>query len=371
MYGALSNLLYMFIIAILILASRDWYRLSIERGDVKKKMPIIAIVIVAFIFGLFNKLNTEWIGNSIYGGDRQNYLQDYYGRLTGYQGFDLFLRLAATYIGDFNLTLYFTTFLCCLTILIVLRYSEQATPSTLAFILASNFVFFTFTGLKQALAGIFVNIFFLLALSRRRGFVVDVCCIAMMFLSVQFHITGYVLLPVFFMLRLNYDRGRKSALIFMVLLITLLFMEPILLGLARFLGSNATVLVDKINEYLTEDALQPAEGRLAFLKGVPYYCLTYFAASSRHEMVSKIQNYDRYLIISGLASMFSASTIVSYWFPRFTYLFVFPCAILYGLLVMGIEDKRRRQLMTLTILMPLLFFTLRSNMLVFINYGGY
>ena len=371
MYGLLSTFIYVLIVAVLVLASRDQYKLSSLLGDKRTKMALVTILVASLAFSLLNKFCTECNDASSYGGDRLNYLQDFYGRRTGYEGFDLYLRMANAFIGDYNVTLYLTTFLCCFVMLAAYKESDLATPEALAFVFASNFVFFTFTGLRQALAGIFVNIFFVLMLSEKKSLAKDLLCILLAIVSVQFHITGYILLPIYLLLKLNYNNGWKSAVLFIALILILFFMEPILRQLARISSGNISILANKINDYMTQDASQASESGLSLLKGLPYYFLTYYAASRRKEMTKIIPYYDKYLVISGIASMFALSTIISYWFSRFTLLFIFPCSILYCILLQGEQDKKRSQLLKFAVIAPLLLFTLRANLLVFINYGGY
>ena len=368
-HGMSSIAIYLLICIVFIGFAHNSYRRSIRIGKPQKKLSFFVIIVTSFFFALLNRFNTL---PGMYGSDRINYLQDFNGRLTAYSSFDWYLQsLKKVTGGSFDLTLYITTFICCCVLLCVYKYCKYTSPYTLMFILSTNFVFFTFTGLKQSIAAVFANVFFLIILSDKRNVITDIVCWIAILFACSFHVTGYILVPLYFILRLNYRNNKRSLRILILFLISILFMRQILLGLAYVSGSILPLLSNKITEYLAEDTQQTTEGTLAVLKGVPYYALALYAFKRRNKYVNRIPKFDQLFILSVVVALLAFSTIISYWFSRFTVLFVFPAGVLFGQMIKESDNKVDKHNLEILVLIPMLFFTLRSVLLVYVNYGGY
>lgn len=369
LYGCLSILVYLFINLIVIPLSFGQYRESEKSGVSKKKLSIVCCILVSLVYALYNKFNTV---PQVMGGDRQNYLQDFNGRSTGYEAFDIFLRIVFEVTnGDFFSLLYLTTFLCVFVLLVSYKYSRQGTPYALMFYFSTNYVFFTFTGLKQAIAGIFFNLFFLVMLWDSDKRVKDLIGVFLIMMACSMHVTGYILIPVFFLLKLDFNTEIKRISITAILLALIVLFEPIMLGLSRVLNSAIPMLSTKISEYLGEDSIQSTGTVATVLRGVPYYMLCFFAISDHHFYASKIKNFDRMFLLAIVASLLSVSTVFSYWLSRAASCLIFPVGLLFGQMFSVSDAPRQRQQLLLFVLLPMLFFTLRSAFLVFSIYGGF
>lgn len=367
-HGIASIFLYLFSCSIILLIANNSYKKSVRIGEQKRKITFLFVFIISLFFGYYNSFNSI---PGLYGGDRLNYLQDFFGRLTAYPGFDWYLRMMRKLTnGSFQSMLNFTTFICCFFMLIAYKYCPISTIDTLVYILTTNFVFFTFVGLKQGTAGIFANLFFLILFSGKKSRIMDALCWLMIILACSFHVTGYILIPIYFMMRLEY-KGKKSLRLLMVLIAAIVLMRPLLLSLASIIYPILPRVTLKIYEYLAEGNTQDLDGTLAVIKGLPYYILALFAIRNRNYYITKIPDYDKLLILTVLAALLAFSTIISYWFSRLSNLFVFPLGLLFGQLVLHAEFEAKKHNLIILVLFPELFLTLRSIILVFLNYGGY
>lgn len=367
--GLFSAFIYIFICIITIAFSFNSYAKAIRVGKNERKISMVLVIVVSIVFSFYNKFNSV---PQFYGDDRKNYMQDFYGRLTTYSGFDWYLKLMNKVThGNFELMLYFTTFICCLILLIVYKYSNNSSPYALFFLFSSNFVFFTFVGLKQAIAGIFANLFFLFILAEAPNIITEIMCLATVILACYFHVTGYILVPIYILMKINYKNNKKAISIILLMLLAILFMKQLLLGMADALELVLPNISYKITEYLGEDTIQVTEGTLSVLKGFPYYFITYYALKNRKRYVEKIPDFNRLLVLSFVASILAVSTIVSYWFSRFTFMFLFPVSLLFSNMIQCAKSKVEKHNILILVLIPMLLFTLRSLLLVIVNYGGY
>ena len=368
-HGIFSILIYLLICMVFIVISNDSYQRSLRLEKSNKKLSYLIIIITSIAFALFNKYNTV---TSVIGSDRQNYLQDFNGRLTSSPAFDWYLSTFRSITGNnYELTLYITTFICCFVLFFVYKYCEYSTPYTLMFLLSTNFVFFSFTGLKQILTCTFANIFFLLILSKKKNIIIEIITWITVLLACLFHVTGFILIPIYFVMKLNYRNSKKAMRIMVILLLLIIFMRPLLLGLTKLLGTVLPQLSYKILEYFAEDTQQTTDGTFAVFKGIPYYILTYYAFKRRNRYLNLIFKYDQLFILSFIASLFVFSTIISYWLSRFAIMFCFPLGILFGQMIENSNSRAEKNNLEILVLVPMLFFTLRANMLVYLNYGGY
>ena len=345
--------------------------LNSKRKDKRYRAKITTVYVILFslAFAAYNKLLTE---NSLHdglGGDRLNYRQDFYGRATGYAGYDFYDELIHKFTEDFNLYMYITTFICCIGIFTAYNLHKITNPKNLRIMMCTPIVFFTFTGYKQCMSSIFVMLFFSI-MSYEPSWKRNILAILSVVLACSFHSTAYLLIPLFFLLQK--DRKYKFGIVIIVLVAIFFFIEPLCRWIANILSPYLPILSRKLLEYFNEDSEHANDGTtISVLKGFPYYFLLLIGFLGRKKLHKKIQKYDTYLLLTMIAAMSYAASVISYWFSRMTAVFYLPVSI-FALLVIENEDKPKNALLYKIIFVgSLSFFTFRSVFLTFYNFGGY
>ena len=357
----ISAIIYSIFSVITYLPLRKRYR------NKKTKVSMVYLLIIPLMWAWFQKfVNGAKIIN---GGDRDNYLQDFNGRLTGYVGFDYYLQIAHLVTNDFYKVLYFTTFICCVLVAIAYLYSKDSNPNTMLILFCTPFVLNTFVNLKQCLAGVFATIMFSL-LSRPSSIKRDTLCIICIIFACSFHPCGYLLIPLFF---LSCSSNRVDIrMVFIVTIILAFFLQPVALFVAKNTSSLLPKLSYKLTEYFMENSTHENDGsNIAFIKATPYYIATALGFMKRKQCMETDEKYDMYLFILMVSSVSYACSIVSYWLIRLMALLYFPNSIAIYKIISAERNPKKRLMQYIVIVGGIAFFTIRSLMLNIINYGGY
>lgn len=373
--GILAIIMYLIIILCLSVAANQCYSERSNQTDNYKrkrnklKLSALSVFIFSLIFALYNKLLTENALHEGLGGDRSNYRQDFYGRDTGYIGYDFYDELIHSFTENFNLYMYITTFICCIGIFVAYNLHRKTNPKNLMILMCTYIVFFTFTGYKQCMSGIFVMLYFA-AMSYKSGWKRNLFAIICILLACSFHSTAYLLIPIFLM---QYkDRKYKFGIVAIVLVMVLIFLEPLCRWLAVSTSSFLPKLSGKLLEYFGEDSIHENDGTvIVFLKGFPYYFLTIIGFERRTVISKKVKDYDSYLFLMLIAAASYAASGISYWLTRMSNLFYLPMSVFASMIIENEDDPKLAFYEKYIFIGSLSFFTFRSVFLTFYNYGGY
>ena len=369
-----------YILAIVItygLAKRR-YRYSLSKGYIEgsdgelkvQKITITLIILIALLFVLYNVLVTKI--NPSTTGDRRNYTLNFYGyRASPSAGLTFIINIIRMFSSNVEVLFYVTTFISMAITLWAYKISKEATPNAILFLLATQYVFFTFAALKQSYANALAAICIALAL-RNKGIKDTILGIISIMAAIWFHHTGYFLIPVFLMLKIK--KTKKSTICFFVLMVfTVLFLEPILIRTASLISPFTTTLSGKILEYFGETSSEglQTEGALTFIKGFPFYAITIMGWLKRKKLVDVIDNYDNYLFISGILSFIYLATVYNGWVYRLSYFLYLPVGIFYGQLMQHYRNRNNKLIIDAVVLGGTFILTIRFVILMYINYGGF
>lgn len=338
-------------------------------ANLSSKVPITYIIIVSLCCTILNIYVS--FGKSITGGDRGNYLQDFNGRQTGYLGFDAYLDLARFFTDDFYKVLYATTFICCVLMLIscFISLDSVSASSTAMVLFCTPFLLNTFINLKQCYACAFASLMFAI-LSYPQSIKRDLSCIACLLLACSFHTTGYLLIPIYLILRYSKKINFKVALALIIIVVA--FLQPFSLFLSKQLSGILPTLSYKLNEYFMEESQHESDGSsIVFLKGIPYYIATIIGFCNRKNGKVNDEKYDVYLLILSIGTFSYMCSIVSYWLVRLIAILYFPISIAIYKVITAEKNPKGKLIEYIVIVGGILFFTLRSLALNIINYGGY
>lgn len=328
------------------------------------KMPFWAIILIAGFCSYYNFCVTDGVVG--YGSDRKNYLYAFEnGRFEGV-GLMFIMDVIHSFNGEFNSLLYISTFVSIAFILLAYRYSRDATPQALLLFFLSPFVFQTFTALKQCYANGFAALALML-LFQKKSIKKDVCCILLILLACLFHSAGYLIIPLYILLKLNIKIDKLSKVLVITMLFVIFF-KTIMLTIANISNSVLPMLSAKILEYFGEDSIEEEQSFIILLKGLPYYYISYIGVKYRYILNTKIQDFDKYLLISLIGSLFYITTIYDPWMRRVTDILTFTIFVFWSSIINSIPRSNEKRWIEL-ILMAL--FTYRWLIMIYVNFGKF
>lgn len=366
---------FIVVVAVILADQRFKKMLLINRSDAAPvkttyKMPVVMALIISLMFGLFNLLVT--LMKEELGGDRLNYYLNYTGyRPSSSAGLNVVISILRLVCSDYRILFCFATFFTVLITLFAYRISADAEPEALFFLLTTQFVFFTFTGIKQCFANAFASLCIIFAL-RNEGIKDTVFSVILIGLAIWFHPAGFFLIPLYILLR--FKKGRwTTVLFFLLMMVSVLFFEPLLLKFAQILSRFIPSLSVKIYEYFGDAANSALEaaGPMSVLKGIPFYIITFVGWYKRGALRSKLANYDNYLILSSAISMIYLASFYNSWLIRLTYFMYLPAAIFFIRVLRNLRLKNNYNVLLLSAVGLSALLTMRYEILIFYNYGGF
>lgn len=209
------------------------------------------------------------------------------------------------------------------------RYYKQRNPLALLLLLTSLYGLWA-TILKQeisqALTGISMMLFFNLYYV---GFLKKVlmCAVMCIFIvaGILFHEAAYIIPLVLFamcFLHLNFIRY----FIFAAITLVLVLWSHVQNYLYGSIGTYSEELAEQTYSY-TSDGLGTGQSSLTIVKGLPFYILVLVAILKRRKYVDLIPNYDKYLFLVVVSSVFILLSAYNYWYFRFSLYFYLPMFI--------------------------------------------
>lgn len=371
----LSLLVYIIIVCISVFIVDNRFKMAMIQSEDRTKGSNVArtlwmIVFVTLLFTLYNVMVTKM--NPSFSGDRRIYALNFYGkRTTPSIGLSYVIGLIRRFSSNVELLFYFSTFVTMLITLVAYIICRDATPKALLFLLSTQYVFFTIECLKQSYTNALAALCICLALRSKGKLNTILSCLAIV-IAIGFHHTGYILIPIYILLRVK--KTRKSIpWLFLMMAVIIVFFEPILSRVASLIMPYASTFAMKINEYIGENAREGlrTEGYLASIKGVPFYAITLVGVIKRKQLVQKIENYDNYLFLAGILTIIYLATIYNAWVYRLSYFFYLPMGVFYTHLSNNIEEPKNKVCFNIVTIGLAALLTMRFVVLMYWNYGGF
>lgn len=330
-----------------------------------RKISIVAILLISVLFCMLNVYATN-VATTV-GGDRINYTYEFMsGRKTSI-GLDALFNIFKNLGLNVNSVFYFSTFVTCIMIFMAYKLLQSAGYLTVYFLLCTNIIFFSFTGIKQTYTVGFATLFFALVL-REKNRKNEIAIVILMILACLFHSTGFILLPIYFM-RFFIEKFKSKLWLFIfIILICVIFFQPLCLKVASLVVGIFPALSQKIYIYFGENS--SSDNSMTFLRGIPFYLLWGYGCLFRKNLRCRIKKYDSYFLLTTVGVVFYLLAFKSYWMYRFTYIFYFPMAIFFDELV-SYSTGANKQIIKYSVGVGTLFVTLREVFMVFWIYGGF
>ena len=300
-----------------VVAKKHYYKNFTTQGKCsivigKSKMPLLQIVCISLFCTLYNFYVTT--SSSGYGSDRLNYQIAFdIGRAES-PALDALMLAVKFAGGTFNDLLYLSTFVTIFIVLLAYRNSRYATPYTLLLLFLTSLVFQSFTSLKQTYTIALATLFFVL-LFKKKSLYNDIICVFLVILACLFHVTGYILIPIYIYVRSNIQI-KNIKFIILCSIIFVVFFKPIMLIIAQCSEGISPYLSHKILYYFSEDS-GISQGRLfPILKGLPFYYITVITMRYSSYLRSRVQNFDVLFLFSMLVSLSYMLSIYDVWMMR-------------------------------------------------------
>jgi hypothetical protein len=345
------------------------YKIASGRCEIEKnysrKISFLSIILIATLCTAYNYYITET--SPRFGGDRTNYKYDFdTGRFNPSVGITFLYNIFHQYNLDFNDLLYVSTFVPIVIALITYKYSRDAKPNALLLYFLTPVILFSFTALKQVYADACTSLMIVLAIQRPHTKLKDILCILLIVVACLFHTSSYLAPIIFIILRYNFKTN--PAKLYFWLIVTIVFFKHILFFIADISSSLLPILADKIYYYFSdrEIAGNGDGGIMVTLKGMPYYYITFIAFKYRKGLKSIIVDYDKYLLLFTLCSLFYCVSFYDVWMARMCSMIVFPVLICWCKILPKIPNY---QIHNLVVLSMIAFFTYRLLILIYINFG--
>lgn len=335
----------------------------------RRKLSLFAVLIIAILFTIYNVYVTST--SVVVGSDRQNYIANFNGlRVSPSITLMFLMQMVHRINGSIETLYYITTFLCVVITMIAYRISKDATPQSFVLLCVTQYFLATLTALKQCYASALAVLVFILLLEYKSK-KTDILAIACIILACLFHTTGYVLIPLFIIVRAPKSKTNLFLYGFALLILAFAF-EPAMLALARVVTPIIPRLGTQLVSYFSDASEYASEGiAISFIKGLPYYFITIYGVLKRKVLRDRIGNYDNYLLVVGTGAFLYFVSIYSGWLSRFIYFFSFVSFVFFGLLMKEVRIYSNRLIYKTFVFLSLTVVTYRFLYLVYTLWGGF
>lgn len=335
------------------------------------KLRISSIFIISSLYTILNWFATKIFSNNTLGSDRLNYSIEFSGvRSVQSPGLQFIFDIVKKCGGDIYSVFYITTFLTVFLTLIAYRRSKLASPKLITLLLVSEYIFFTFTGLKQSYSAAFSFLFFVNAIENKTKKGTMLCLFDIM-LAILFHSSGYILIPLLVILRIDRDNKKRFYFLTFISILCLVFLPNIMQFVSARLGSFLPILSFKIDNYFGNSSGGLDSQWSAIIKYFPFIYISIWGMLNRKKFMYEIEEYDLLLLVSFIGSLIVLYSLYSYWFQRFRYSFYFPVFLLYDLIDRNEELKGNRIINDTVVIGGSLLVTARKILLIFKNFGAF
>lgn len=369
--------LYAFVVAVIFLLTRERKKVNaISIGyQHKNNIGYFTIILIALILTLLNIVITVQANRAgRINGDRlfySNFFNADSKDIDNIQGATEGLKWVYYIVHAFTnnslACFYVSTFICVLLTLIAYKKNESALPLACLFLILNEWFFSTYINLKQCYCSAFAALFFTYAL-KQQNLKNVVLCIVFICLAYAFHVAGFVLLLVYLLMLLQ-RRKDRTGLYLVLFVFVILFFKPLIILGATALKPIFPSLYSKVSEYFIADSNM--SDSFSFVKGLPFYYITFIGFTRKKQLHNKIYNYRNYLLLSMVASMCYILAIYDVWMFRLTYLFYLPVGIFFAQIEKENNDKNRKRIDLFLVFGSLAFLIFRYIVVYHINYGGF
>lgn len=344
---------------------------SLNNSRVLPKLRMSSIILISCLFTFYNWFVTSVISHNLLGSDRVNYEAEFLGeRSVGSPGLQLIFDIVKRLGGSIYSVIYITMFICIFITLIAYKKCKKSTPALILLFFVSEYVFFLFTALKQSYSTAFACLFFANFIDgdTKKS---DYLCLFDMCLSILFHSSGMILIPLFLLKKMKTNKNKYFKILVLLLVIVTIFLPEIMVLVNNSLGSVMPILSSKIDKYfIAHNEIEDSQW-IAVLKYIPFAYIPFWGLLNRKYYQKSHKNFDLLLISSITGGLIVIYSIYIYWFSRFRFTFILPVFYLYDLMGLYYNNKSNRLINNIIVYGGTIFVTMRNIFLIFIKYGAF
>ncbi len=311
-----------------------------------KNLPWVVIFLMSIAYGYYSLM----IGSPALGSDRGNYATCYVSNYDVSERESPGLNWAYGILRPISLepNFLFITFATCymLLTLIVIRYYRSMSARAFLFLLCSLYPLTGFYLLKQCISQVLASMSLLLILysSKFNGIrlwskkiLYLVLAVFLLWGAVAFHEAAYVVcLVAVALLFWHIKMIRVSTLVCSSVGIVVggLMLRTLLANI----GAHSENLANQTTIYA-----DGTEGNVSniftFIKGMPFYVMTYIALVWRKRLNVSVEEYDKYLLFLLIISCSTFASSFNYWLYRFSFYFYIPALSFCYWLYVRLKEK--------------------------------
>lgn len=330
------------------------------------KIPMHMKIIICFLFVGYLYLATA----VPYVMDKRIYALKYSNDIYLNQVYDdsigLWVITKILHIFSYNPMFLFSVVIFAFMYLTLVSYEkiEDADSFTLLLLLLSEYPFFGFYQIKQCLALGFVSLGFAYYLNKKR-YASFICFI----IGILFHETALIVFPVLLVMK-----GSKKKIIrlleYLLLFITCIFFAKISSFILSIISTLFPSLYSNWNIYLKGNYIISNLNFMTTLKGLPFYIMVFLFLILGIANKSKIENSNKYLILSVFNCFFIILSGYMYWMFRFgSYFYLFNC-IVGSLVYKNIAIESNKKIYCFTVLTTFIILGIKLWLQYYLIYGG-
>lgn len=330
----------------------------------KNDISWFMIIITSIILGWYSTIvsSTKSIG------DRARYAYRFVNnwRKPFSTGLNVLIDFVHSFSNDEKMLFFCVTFLCTFLTLYAYRISECGNKYALFYILCSDYLIFSFYGLKQAPAMAFGAIGIIYFIQKKY-----IRAVAFIIIAISFHESAAITIPIVMICSISRKRIFRCAS-YVIMALFLLFFS----GMTRFsfeiIGKYMPSLLQESMPYLdSSGGFAISYNLLTVIKGMPFYILSVFICLERGKYKDTIKYYDNYLIMSLFVSFVWFTTLYMYWMERFAFYCYVPLFIFASELFKLCRGDKKTEYIRYAFTGSLFLFTMRYIGIIFMKYGGF
>jgi len=325
-------------------------------------MDVFQMLIISFAFGLYS----IYITAPKLTHDRLNYAFSFRIERKLTPAMNFIFDMIRKVTDNPKVIFFFISFFMLFLLLVACKINTSFRPRAFSLMAVSNLLIFSYSGLKQAPAIGFIAIAVSLWLTKK--YILAIGC---SIVAVLFHESALIFFPMLFLLTGAKRRWIRIMEYVVMLLFLVAFPQMTQMAL-RVLTSIGIPVMGELEGYLDSiGGMAVNTNVLTVFKGVPYYLISILGICFRKKVKAKIENYDKYLVMSIFTSVVYMASLYMYWMWRFAIYFYFFDFIFAAQLIDKCENKRHASLFYYIVLFLLVLISFRYYMQYFISYGGF
>lgn len=362
----MDNLIYILKIFCFFLMIFIMYKVAKKTERNKKKLSWGAIILLSTLIGLYSFVCTAHpfvMDKEIYAIKFEN---DIYSSQVKNESLGLWMLEKTIHIFTYNPNIFFfiVAFFYAFITLVAYRKARNASALTMLLLGLSEYFFFGYYQLKQCIA---VAIVTLALVEYENGYKIK--SLILVILAIFFHESALIIIPTIIIWK-GTDKKVVRVIGYISLICCTLFFNHITSLIIKIVINNVPFLAEQLSIYISEGSIITSKNIFTIFKGVPFYFVTIYGIVKRKEYLNKIEDYDKYLMLSCFTCFTIILSYYMYWMFRLGTYYYMNFFILATQIYGKIENKKLRKFYLYFEIMTLAGLALKLWMQYYFIYGG-